>query len=69
MNDAREADIPESSVDRRAALQMLAALGGLFVALPGQTAPPGSPTQLWTDIDQVLNKTQAIWNSQDFSRL
>ena len=69
MNDAHEADSPEGYVDRRAALQMMAALGALFVASPGQTAPPDSPTQLWTDIDQVLKRTQAIWNSQDFSRL
>jgi len=69
MNDAHETDRPEGHVDRRGALQMMAALGGLFVALPGQTAPPDSPTRLWSEIDQVLNKTQAIWNSQDFSRL
>jgi len=68
-DDAKTPDLPESGVDRRTAFKMMVALGGLAAALPGDAATSASPTQLWTEIDAVLKKTEEIWNSQDFFRL
>jgi hypothetical protein len=59
----------EGAIDRRTALQMMVALGGLAAALPGDAATSASPTQLWSEIDTVLKKTEEIWNSQHFFRL
>jgi len=67
--DAQAPDIPASGIDRRTALQMMVALGGLAAALPGDAETVTSPTQLWTEIDAVLRKTEEIWNSQHFFRL
>jgi hypothetical protein len=70
MNDDVPAPaLPESAIDRRTALQMMVALGGLATALPGGAETSTSPTQLWTEIDAVLKKTEEIWNSQHFFRL
>ena len=70
MNDDEQApDFPESGIDRRTALQMMVALGGLAAVLPGDAETEASPTQLWTEIDAVLRKTEEIWNSQHFFRL
>lgn len=68
--DSLSIDDPESSMDRRTALQMLISLGGFGAALPGTAAAqvPGA-TSLWNEIDQVLKKTEEIWNSQHFFRL
>jgi hypothetical protein len=69
MIDALATDVPDAGIDRRQALQMIAALGGLAAALPGEAAPSTSPTRLWTEIAAVLTQTQEIWNSQEFFRL
>ena len=70
MKDHPEApDLPESGFGRRAALQMMFALGGLAAALPGEAETAGGPNRLWTEIDAVLMKTAEIWNSQHFFRL
>ena len=67
-DDADAADFP-GGIDRRTALQMMVALGGLATSLPGAAEPAPSPTQLWTEIDAVLRKTEEIWNAQHFFRL
>ncbi len=70
MNDQPvAADLPTSGFDRRTALQMMAALGGLAAALPGAAETATGPTRLWTEIDAVLKTTAEIWNSQHFFRL
>ena len=70
MNDQPVApDLPTSGFDRRTALQMMAALGGLAAALPGAAETATGPTRLWTEIDAVLKTTAEIWNSQHFFRL
>jgi hypothetical protein len=53
-------------IDRRAALQMLAALGGVTVVA---TADGESGSDLHGEIDAVLRRTAEIWNSQHFSEL
>ena len=62
-------DLSTSGFDRRTALQMMVALGGLAAALPGGAEPATGPTRLWTEIDAVLKTTAEIWNSQHFFRL
>jgi hypothetical protein len=60
-------------VDRRTALQLMVALGGVAAGLPAVAAGGGSgaaaPGQLLAEIDAVLKKTEEIWNSQHFFRL
>lgn len=60
-------------VDRRTALQLMVALGGVAAGLPasaaGGSAGPEAAGQLLAEIDAVLKKTEEIWNSQHFSRL
>lgn len=72
MNDQSKQAAAEG-VDRRLALQMMVALGGVAAGLPAAAAVggsgAGSPGQLWTEIDSVLKKTEEIWNSQHFFRL
>jgi hypothetical protein len=71
MTDHPEADGP-GAVDRRVALQMMAALGGFAAALPvaaAGTSSAGSSGPLWAEIDGVLKQTEEIWNSQHFFRL
>jgi hypothetical protein len=67
MNEQPALESPEG-VDRRMALQMMIALGGVAAGLPAATAS-GSSGPLWTEIDAVLKKTEEIWNSQHFFRL
>lgn len=54
-------------VDRRTALQMMVALGGVAAGVPADAAV-GSD-HLLAEIDAVLKKTEEIWNSQQFPRL
>lgn len=67
MNEQPALESPEG-VDRRMALQMMIALGGVAAGLPAAAAS-GSSGPLWTEIDAVLKKTEEIWNSQHFFRL
>lgn len=75
MSDQREPGNAEG-VDRRTALQMMAALGGLAAGVPAGAAAGGGAGsvaagsgQLLAEIDAVLKKTEEIWNSQHFFRL
>ncbi|MDH4022375.1 MAG: hypothetical protein OEV14_04540 [Gammaproteobacteria bacterium] len=74
MIDTQAPDAGEGGIDRRTALQMMAALGGLAgsFAATGASGGEASPTgrdALWSEIDAVLRETEEIWNSQNFSRL
>ena len=73
MSDTQTPDAREGGIDRRTALQMMVALGGLggsFAAgASGGEAPPNARGTLWSEIDAVLRETEEIWNSQNFSRL
>jgi len=69
MEEPPAADAPDGGVDRRTALQMMAALGGLAAVLPLNAATPAGPAALWSAIDAVLRTTEEIWNSQQFYRL
>lgn len=65
-------DVTESGVDRREALQLMLAIGGISLAGPGKSATRNAPVdrdQLWTEVDALLRKTEEIWNNQHFSRL
>jgi len=67
-------------LDRRDAMALMIGLGGLF-ALPGKGQAGGhfapapvdvassAPDEVFTAIDEVLQQTREIWNSQDFGRL
>ncbi|MEO8445156.1 MAG: hypothetical protein ABI567_09145 [Gammaproteobacteria bacterium] len=73
MDDASARDMTDPGVDRRAALQMILAVGGLsaagFVDGAVEDGSPGGGDRLWTEIDAVLRTTEEIWNSQHFVRL
>jgi hypothetical protein len=70
------------SIDRREAVTMMLALGGLM-AVPEPTSggahttsdtpvpdiPGSAPEDVFDAIDDVLKRTREIWNSQDFARL
>ena len=65
-------------LDRRMAMGMLLALGGLAATDQTQAgghvgrrkpAPPPVKDQLYREIEAVLAETREIWNSQDFGRL
>lgn len=63
--------VPEQGVDRRTALQMMLAFGGLAAVIPDAavaSAGPGQP-DLHAEIDAVLKQTEEIWNGQHFYRL
>lgn len=75
-------DGDERGVDRRAALGLLLALGGLGTGQPagaaahagrpaagGRPVPPDQQGDLHRAIEAVLEQTAAIWNSQQFHRL
>ncbi len=66
--------------DRREALGLLLALGGLggfmgkaeaggHLGPPPVDIPSSAPDEVFNAINDVLNTTRDIWNSQDFSRL
>jgi hypothetical protein len=70
------------SIDRREAVTMMLALGGLMaVPEPGSGGahitsdtpvpdiPGSAPEDVFDAIDDVLKRTREIWNSQDFARL
>ena len=72
----------DKSIDRREAVTMMLALGGLMVV--PESAPGGAhvasdtpvpdlhgsaPDDVFDAIDEVLKRTREIWNSQDFARL
>lgn len=65
-------------LDRRAAMGLLLALGGLAAAGPAgagghvgrrRPPPPVDKGPLYQEIEAVLEQTRDIWNSQDFGRL
>ncbi len=59
MSDADE------GIDRRTAIGMAIGLGGLLAAGEG----PAAGDALHAEIEAVLRRTEALWNSQDFGRL
>lgn len=73
----------DTRIDRREALAMMMALGGMVTTgVPGQVAagapmqpasfpevPSSAPDEVYEAIDRVLKTTREIWNSQDFGRL
>jgi hypothetical protein len=66
MNDTTSPDAPEG-LDRRTAIGLVMALGGLAAGLPAAGATGAGA--LWSEIDAVLRRTEEIWNSQHFTRL
>jgi len=73
----------DKTIDRREALAMMMALGGMVTAaVPGPAAagahmnpaafpevPSSAPDEVYRAIDELLKTTREIWNSQDFGRL
>lgn len=73
----------DKMIDRREALAMMMALGGMVgAAVPGTAqagahmnptafpeVPSSAPDEVYAAIDGVLQTTREIWNSQDFGRL
>jgi len=68
------------SLDRRDAMALMLGLGGLFAMSKdaeagGHFAPApvdvasSAPDEVFEAIDEVLQQTREIWNSQDFGRL
>ena len=55
-------------VDRRTALQMGLAIGGL-ASLADTVSAADTDADLHAEIEAVLQQTQEIWNSQDSIRL
>jgi hypothetical protein len=74
MDEACNAKNTQQRLDRREALGLMLALGGL-TGLPGTgnamipEGPSSAPDEVFDAIDTVLKETRSIWNSQDFSRL
>jgi hypothetical protein len=73
---------PSTTLDRREALGLLLALGGVAgfstraeagahvtSATPFPEIPSSAPAEVFAAIDGVLKTTREIWNSQDFGRL
>jgi hypothetical protein len=60
-------------LDRRDALGLMLALGGLGLAEAGHAlvpeGPSSAPAETFGAIDAVLQRTRDIWNSQEFARL
>jgi len=68
MNDAT------GHISRRDLLGALLALGGFSGSAEAwptliEDAPSSAPDEIFDAIDEVLQKTREIWNSQDFARL
>jgi hypothetical protein len=72
----------DQSIDRREAMAMMFALGGLMAVtepvsggahMTSDTSVPeipgSAPDEVFKAIDAVLKRTREIWNSQDFPRL
>jgi hypothetical protein len=68
----------EGGLDRRMAMGLLLALGGLTAASGARAgghvgrripAPPVVKDDLYREVEAVLEQTRDIWNSQDFGRL
>ena len=68
----------QRGLDRRMAMGLLLALGGLTAASGASAgghvgrrtpAPPVVKDELYREIEAVLEQTRDIWNSQDFGRL
>ncbi len=72
----------DQSIDRREAMAMMFALGGLMAVTepvsggahmasdtPVPEIPGSAPDEVFKAIDAVLKRTREIWNSQDFPRL
>jgi len=59
----------EGGLDRRAALQMALGLAGLAASSTGDAAAIADRATLQAEIEAVLRRTEAIWNSQDFAGL
>jgi hypothetical protein len=72
----------DNAVDRREALALILAMGGLLAdpksavagghvtsATPFDEIPSSAPDEVFNGIDAVLKQTREIWNSQDFGRL
>lgn len=75
MEETSEVD---GGLDRRMAVGLLLALGGLTAAGRAdagghvgrrKAAPPVVKDELYREIEAVLQQTRDIWNSQDFGRL
>jgi hypothetical protein len=77
-----ESEKEDKSIDRREAVAMMLALGGLMAApnpaaagahttsdTPAPDLPSSAPDEVFNAIDDVLKQTREIWNSQDFGRL
>lgn len=62
-------DPGDGGLDRRAALQMVLGLAGLAAALPAGATTTSDRQGLHGEIEAVLRRTEAIWNSQDFAAL
>lgn len=60
-------DNDKTSIDRREALALVLALGGVMIA--SNRAAAAAPDEVFNAIDAVLRQTREIWNSQDFARL
>ena len=69
-----------AGLDRREAMAMMLALGGLMAGparagghvtsdTPFPDIPSSAPQEVFDGIDRVLRQTREIWNSQDFGRL
>ena len=65
--DEERGTMGTEGIDRRAALRMMAALGGVAAGLPA--AAGAGAGDLLAEIDAVLKKTEELWNSQQFPRL
>lgn len=57
------------ALDRREAMAMMLALGGLMTAPKSASASAHVASEVFDAIDEVLKTTREIWNSQDFGRL
>lgn len=74
MNESQQRNDSPQHVDRREALGLMLALGGL-AGLPQAghalvpEGPSSAPDEVFDAIDAVLKTTRDIWNSQDFARL
>jgi hypothetical protein len=56
-------------LDRRAALGLVAGLGGWLIQEPATAGEGGVQAALHAEIAAVLDRTAAVWNSQHFYRL